>query len=122
MFFHLLANMYWKLILKRSQTGPIWAQIDIYCCTILNIFIFSAPQEIHRRENESQREQDEDDDSQDGREEYGGDNNSEMLPSPYEAVLASEPDLNRRPQKSALKKASIGSAPAGTFIIMLLIN
>ncbi|XP_012944679.1 phosphatase and actin regulator 4 [Aplysia californica] len=34
--------------------------------------------------------------------------------SPYEAVLASEPDLNKRPQKSALKKSGlVGAGTAG---------
>ncbi|CAL1529504.1 unnamed protein product [Lymnaea stagnalis] len=67
-----------------------------------------APQEVHS-DNEEENEDDDEEDHNDLNK-YLTDpaliNNPQ---SPYEAVLASEPDLNKKPQKSALKKT--GAAP-----------
>lgn len=81
-----------------------------------------APQEIHS--NAAGRDEDQDSDDEDDDEDSAALNKYlrdpsllQNLPqSQYEAVLASEPDLNKRPQKSALKKVSLAGQNAGASV------
>ena len=70
-----------------------------------------APQEIHNDDEGDDEDQDYDDDDDDSAalNKYIRDPSLlQNLPqSQYEAVLASEPDLNKQPQKSALKRAAL---------------
>ena len=92
----------------------------------------SAPQEIHpdRDHGDHRGREEEDEDSEDPENESNHLNKYVIDPdmihpqSPYEAVLASEPDLSRRPQKSALKKAQSPSPASGqcSIISYLLVS
>ncbi|GFR82203.1 phosphatase and actin regulator 1 [Elysia marginata] len=83
-----------------------------------------APQEIHSNDVSGVEDQDYDDDDDDDEDDSAALNKYlrdpsllQNLPqSQYEAVLASEPDLNKRPQKSALKKVSITGQGAGASV------
>ncbi|GFO41519.1 phosphatase and actin regulator 1 [Plakobranchus ocellatus] len=76
-----------------------------------------APQEIHNDDRDVDRDDDDDDDDSAALNKYLRDPSLlQNLPQPqYEAVLASEPDLSKQPQKSALKKGA-SATPGGAAL------
>ncbi|RUS80962.1 hypothetical protein EGW08_011282 [Elysia chlorotica] len=79
-----------------------------------------APQEIHTDDSVQDEDQDYTDDEEDSAalNKYLRDPSLlQNLPqSQYEAVLASEPDLSKQPQKSALKKAALSGSGGGASV------
>ncbi|XP_059165284.1 phosphatase and actin regulator 4B-like isoform X3 [Physella acuta] len=71
-----------------------------------------APQDYHSDREDSDNEEDEE--GSDMLNKYVIDPGLINPQSPYEAVLASEPDLTKKPQKSALKKSSAASGATST--------
>ncbi|BFZ16520.1 hypothetical protein BsWGS_19559 [Bradybaena similaris] len=74
-----------------------------------------VPPEVHSDDEEEIEDVDDDDEDDDDDGKYVID--PDMIPpqSPYQAVLASEPDLNKRPQKSALKKPNTPGATVSSW-------
>lgn len=89
-----------------------WPFVIYYFKISMNI---SVPPEVHSDDEEEIEDVDDDEDDDDD-DKYVIDPNMIPPQSPYQAVLASEPDLNKRPQKSALKKPNTpGATGEATF-------